>query len=260
MCKAVPLLYSLYSSLMKSRRANEYVHIGLVVCHEECHLYMQDGILPFVKSIEADLEKVRDRQAQNKDPGRVRSYALLFANYGGVMANPTNPLYCLVYPTVYNNDTEDQNHFNTAASPLGMCTHVCMYHTLLQHVDNDPNHWRMYEGSHLIVPHGVQYRTLFPEIVTPHNNRGLLIDRNTGEPYPMADVGDFYLMDLLFPGSPGDSLLLKEDDLKRLKRKGFHVSIYREEKPQPTVPKEDKHKSPYTKENTSSSSHKEEES
>ena len=85
----------------------KHVHIGLVVCHEECHLYMQDGILPFVNSIEADLKKVRDRCTQNKDPGRVHSYALLVGNYGGIMAIPTNPLYCLVYPTVYNNDSKD---------------------------------------------------------------------------------------------------------------------------------------------------------
>ena len=51
----------------------------------------------------------------------------------------------------------------------------------------------------------------------PHNHWGLLIDPNTGELYPMATVGDFCLVDLLFPGSPGDSLLFKEDDLNRLK-------------------------------------------
>ena len=94
----------------------------------------------------------------------------------------------------------------------------------------------------------------------PHNHWGLLIDHNTGEHYPMATTGDFSLMDPIFPGSPGDSLLFKEDDLNRLKRKGFRVSTYREEKPVPTVPKEDKHRSPQTKENTPSSSCKEEES
>ena len=76
----------------------------------------------------------------------------------------------------------------------------------------------------------------------------------------MATMRDFCLMDPIFPGSPGDSLLFKEDDLNRLKRKSFHVSTYREEKPLPTVPKEDKHRSPHTKENMPSSSFKEEES
>ena len=89
---------------------------------------------------------------------------------------------------------------------------------------------------------------------------GPLIDHNTGEPYPMAVTGDFCLLDSIFAGSPGDSLLFKEDDLDILKRKGFCISTYREKKPQPTIPKEDKHKSPHTKENMLSSSCREEES
>ena len=72
----------------------------------------------------------------------------------------------------------------------------------------------------------------------------------------MAAAGDFCLEDPFFPGSPRDSLLFKEDDLTSLKRKGFHVSTYREEKPQPTIPKEDKHQSPHVMENAPSFSHK----
>ena len=141
-----------------------------------------------------------------------------------------------------------------------MNTCSCICHTLLQHMDKDPVHWRTYEGSCLVIPHGAQCRTLFPEIIVPCNHWGPLIDHNTGEPYPMATTGDFCLVDPIFPGSPGDSLLFKEDDLHRLKRKGFHVSTYREEKLPPTVLKEDKHRSPCTKENALSSSCKEEES
>ena len=136
---AVPLLYSLYSS-DKKHECIQHIHFGLLVCCEECNLYMQEGILPLVKFIEADLKKVRDRHAQNKDPGWVHSYALLVANYGSIMAIPTDPPYCLVYPTVYNEDMEDQNHFNTAASSSGMCTHACICHTLLQLMDKDPDH------------------------------------------------------------------------------------------------------------------------
>ena len=161
----------------------EHVHTSSLVHHEGCHLYMQDRILSFVKSIEVDLKKARDQCAQNKAPGGVHSYSLLIANYGGVMAISTNPPHCLVYPTVYNNDVEDQNHFNTAASPSGMCTHSCICCTLLQHADKDPVHWRTYEGSCLVIPHGTQYRTLFPEIVGPHNHWGLLIDHKTCAPW-----------------------------------------------------------------------------
>ena len=69
-----------------------------------------------------DLEKVRERPTKNKDSGGMHSYSLLVANYGGIMAIPTDPLYCLVYPTVYNNNAEEQSHggqsFRIAHRPL----------------------------------------------------------------------------------------------------------------------------------------------
>ena len=244
----------------EEHQAIQYVHIGLVVLHAGCNLYTQDGILPFMKSIEEDLAKTRERCACNKDVGGVSSHALLVANYGGTMAVPTDPLYCLMYPTVYNAGTENQTHFNTAASPSGIHTHVCMCHSLLQLADKDPKNRRTFEGSCLIVPHGTQYWSLFPEITTPCNHWGPLIDPNTGEPYPMAVVGDFCLKDIIFPGSLRDSLLFNEDDLTRLKRKGFCISTYREEKSSPTTSKEDKHQCPCIQENVQSSSSKEEKS
>ena len=64
----------------------KHMYISMVMHYKECCLYMQDGILPFMKSIEVDLKKARDRRAKNMDPGGVHSYALLVANYGGIMA------------------------------------------------------------------------------------------------------------------------------------------------------------------------------
>ena len=194
----------------KEHQVIEHVHISLVVWCEECCLYMPNGILPFMKSIEADLQKVWDRCTENKDPDGAHLYSLLIANYGGAMAVPTDPPYC---PSMYNTGVEDQNHFNTGASPSGLCTHSCICCTLLQHADIEPIHQRTYEGSHLIIPHGAQYRTLFPEIAAPCNHWGLLIDHNTREPYHMATTGDFCLIDPIFLGSPGESFLFKEDDL-----------------------------------------------
>ena len=138
----------------EEHQGREHVHISLVVYCEGCCLYMQDRILPFVKSIEVDLKKVRDPCTQNKYPGVVHSYSLFIANYGGIMAIPTDPPYCLVHPAVYNDDVEDQNHFNTAASPSEMCTCSCICHALLQHTDKDPVCQRTYEGSCLVIPCG----------------------------------------------------------------------------------------------------------
>ena len=85
----------------------KHMHIGLVVHHGGCNLYTQDGILPFMKSLEENLAKVRNRCAGGKDAGGACSYTLLVANYGGIMAVPTDPPYCLGYPTVYNDGVED---------------------------------------------------------------------------------------------------------------------------------------------------------
>ena len=195
----------------KEHQGIEHVSIDLVVQCKGCCLYMQDGILPFVESIEADLQKVQDKHAQNKDPGGACSYSLLIANYGGIMAVPTDPPYCLVYPTVYN--TAQRTRITSKQQPIRQgCTHApasvapCFSTQTWNQSAGEP------EGSHLI-PHGIQYRTLFPEIAASHNQQELLIDHNTGEPYPMVAAGDFCLMDPIFPGSPGDSLLFKEDDL-----------------------------------------------
>ena len=132
--------------------AIQHIHISSVVHCISCNLYDQDGILPFINSIEEDLKKAQEKQDAGKDPGGVHSYAMLVTNFGSTMAIPTDPLYCLVYPTIYNDDVDikDQNHFNTAASPPGLCTPRCMCHTLLQHADLTKAHKWKYNGSCLI--------------------------------------------------------------------------------------------------------------
>ena len=72
------------------------------------------------------------------------------------MAVTMDPPYCLIYPVVYNDDvaTQNQNHFNTVASPSGLLTHTCMCCTLLQHADLTEAHKQKYGGSCLLVPCG----------------------------------------------------------------------------------------------------------
>ena len=123
----------------------QHVRLHLVVHCIGCNLYDQDGILPFINSIEEDLKKMRQKWDAGKDPGGVR-----------IMAVPMDPPYCLVYPTIYSDDvaTKNKNHFNTVGSPLGLHTHTRICHTLLQHADLTEAHKQKYNGSHLIVPHG----------------------------------------------------------------------------------------------------------
>ena len=240
----------------KEHQGIDHVHISFVVQHKGCHLYIQDWILPIMTSIETDLKKVRDRHAQNKDQGRVCSYSLLIANYGGVLAVPTDfHIAWCIPPCVM---MMHRNRITSTQQPvLQGCTHAPAFATtcfsMLIWIQSTGEPTRAATSSSPVV----HSAGLFLETIMPCNHQGPLIDHNTGKPYPMAAAGDFWLMDPIFPGSPGDSLLFKEDDLAQLKRKGFHVPTYREEKPQPTVPNEDKHKSPWAKENLPSSSQEE---
>ena len=222
--------------------AIQHIHIGLVVHCISCNLYGQDGILPFINSIEEDLKKVRQKWDTGKDPGGVCSYARLVTNFGSIMTIPADPPYCLVYPMIYSDDvaTKNQNHFNTAASPPGLHTHSCICCTLLQHADLTEAHKQKYNGSHLIVPCSIQYKTLFPEITMPRNHWGPLISHSSRKPYPMLPVGDFSLVDKIFPGSPVNSLLFNGEELVRFKRKGFQVSTFQEEELYPSSPKREK--------------------
>ena len=142
----------------------QHVHIGLIVHCVGSELFSQDGILPFIDSIETDLKQVREMCEQGKEDGWVQSYTCLIANYWGVMALPTEPPYCLMYPMVYDNNMKDKTHFNTTDSPSGLHTEACVCCSLLHLMDTDPANRQKFKGSHLLVPHGTQYKTLHPII------------------------------------------------------------------------------------------------
>ena len=115
----------------------KYVHIGLVVCRAACQLYKQKAIPWFIKSIEDNLMKARLKRAAGKDPGEAHSFSMFIGNFGSLMAVPTDPPYCLMYPNIYSNEVppEDKNHFNIVGGPPRLCTHACICHALLQHAD-----------------------------------------------------------------------------------------------------------------------------
>ena len=90
-----------------------------------------------------------------------------------------------------------------------------------------------------------------------HNHQGLLIDHSSGKPYPMVMVGDFSLVNKIFPGSLGKSLLFNGKELAKLNSKGYQVSTFKEEKPYPSQPKREKQLSSHTSGDMLSSSSRE---
>ena len=152
------------------------------------------------------------------------------------MSIPMDPPYCLVYPTSYIKDVEP-DHFDTHNNPAGMCLHHCVCCTTLLFSNDEPKEHINYAGSHLILPHRVQYNDrLFLAILEPWNHHGPLIDPATGEPYTMEMVGDSKAVDSIFKGCYGDSLLYSNADLCQLKRWGIYLPTFQGEIPVPPAP------------------------
>ena len=146
------------------------VYMGLIVHWVESCLYTPDQILDFVKEIEVDLQAVCDVLDARGDPGKRCTFCLFISKFGGTLAVPTDPPYCLVYPTCYVRDV-DLDNFDTHNNLAGTCLCHCICRTTLQFSNDEPKECTNYAGSCLILPHGAQYNDrLFPSILELQNH------------------------------------------------------------------------------------------
>ena len=143
------------------------IYMGLIVRQVDSHLYSPSQIQDFIKDIEGDLQAAHNTLKARGNPGKSCAYCLFVDNLSGAMSIPTDPPYCLVYPTSYIKGIKP-DHFDTCNSPMGMHLHRCICHTTLQFSNDDPKQHTKYVGSHLILPHGAQYNNrLYPSILEP---------------------------------------------------------------------------------------------
>ena len=79
-----------------------------------------------------DLKRTREQRAASSGPGKVHSYCMFIANFGGLMAMPTYLPYCLMYPNIYSTTVpnKDRHHFNVQGGPPWLCTHACICHAV----------------------------------------------------------------------------------------------------------------------------------
>ena len=101
--------FSSSSRQMTKHEIND-IYVGLMVHHVKSCLCALDKILDFVADIEVDLKVARDTLKAGGDPGKRHAFCLFVSNYGGAMSIPTDPPYCLIYPTSYVRDVE-LDHF-----------------------------------------------------------------------------------------------------------------------------------------------------
>ena len=207
------------------------IYVGLVVCRVDSHLYSPSQIHDFIQDIEGDLWAACDALKAGGDPGKRHTYCLFVDNLSSVMSVPTDPPYCLVYPTSYVKGIEP-DHFNTRNSPVGTGLHHCVCHTTLQFSNDDPKQRTQYVRSCLILPRGAQYNDrLYHSILEPWNHHGLLIDPANGEPCLMEVVGDFRATDPIFKGCYRDSLLYSKADLARLRWQKVYLPVFQGRSP-----------------------------
>ena len=132
------------------------VYMGLMVRQVDSCLYSPSQINNFIQDIDVDLREACDALKAGRDAGKRYAYCLFVDNLSSVMSVPTDPPYCLVYPTTYVKGTEP-DHFDTRNSPVGTRLHHCVCCTSLQFSNTDPKQRTKYTGSCLVVPHGAQY-------------------------------------------------------------------------------------------------------
>ena len=77
-----------------------------------------------------------------------------------------------------------------------------------------------------MIPRGTQYDHLLPKIMMLCNHLAPLVDLSMGEPFPLVPVGDFQLEDNVFPGTPSDSLLCTSEELTKLQKMKFQVTMH----------------------------------
>ena len=141
-----------------------------------------------------------------------------------MMAPPTEPPYCLMYPIRFFNDMPEdlKNQLCTDLFPLGLCCRECVCCRLIQQANLHEKWETIMGGSCFLLPRRAQYNdNLLPCLIRPWNHRSLLVDPITAQPYPMVEVGSFTMQDPLFPGTAGDSYVYWGDAQKWLEERGY---------------------------------------
>ena len=199
------------------------IHQGFSPCK-------QKDILPFLDIIQQNLkttcEKVLGHGHKLPMP---HSFCLFVANFGGLWAVPTEPPYCLVYPTEFTANTPQaaRDHRHPQNTLPALCTREYVCRHTIHHANMASDNYTEYTGSHLLILWGAQYpKDGIPQLVKPQNHHGPLIDPKDGKAYPMHSVGNFSLDDALFPSVPGDSFLYAGVVHDELEQQGFDILTY----------------------------------
>ena len=177
----------------------EYVHIGLVMICRGYKVGNQASIVPYLSFIQNQLAEMCVRaQIMKSSLSWPHSFCLFVEDYESMMAPPTEPPYCLVYPISFFNDMPKdlKNQLHTDLFPPGLHCWECVCHWLIQWANLHKKWETLMGGSHFLLPHGAQYDdNPLAWLIRPQNHRSLLVDPIMAQPYPMVEGGSFTVQD-----------------------------------------------------------------
>ena len=203
----------------------EYVHIGLVMIRQGYKVGDQASIVPYVSFIQNQLAETRTWTQTRKSPlPWPHSFCLFVEDYESMMALPTEPPYCLVYPICFFNDTPTdlRNQLHADLFLPGLHCRECICHWLIQQANLHEKWETIMGGSRFLLPRRAQYdENLLPQLIRPQNHRSLIMNPIMAQPYPLVKVGSFTMHDPLFPGTAGDSYVYWGDAQKWLEERGY---------------------------------------
>ena len=134
----------------------EYIHIWLVMIHWGYKVGDQSSIVPYVSFIQNQLAEMREwTQTRKSSLPWPCSFCLFVEDYESMMAPPTEPPYCLVYPICFFNDMPEdlKNQLHTDLFPPGLHCQECVCHWLI-HQANLHEKWEtIMGGSRFLLPH-----------------------------------------------------------------------------------------------------------
>ena len=208
----------------------EYVHIRLVVICRGYKVGNQTSIVPYISFIQNQLvETCTWAQTRKSSLPQPHSFCLFMEDYKSMMAPPTEPLYCLMYPIHFFNNTpvDLRNQLHMDLFPPSLCCWECVCCRLIQRANLHKKWETIMGGSHFLLPHGAQYDdNPLPQLIRPWNHRSLLTDPITAQPYPLVEVGSFTMQDPLFPGTTGDGYVYWGEVRKWQEERGYRVLKY----------------------------------
>ena len=162
----------------------EYIHIGLFVIRRGYKVGDQSSLVLYVSFIQNQLAEMRVQAQTRKSSLRLpHSFCLFIEDYESMMAPPTEPLYCLVYPIHFFNDTPEdlKNQLHTDLFPQGLHCRECVCHQLIQRANLHEKWETIMGGSRFLLLRRAQYDdNQLPQLIRLQNHRSLLVEPHHG--------------------------------------------------------------------------------